>query len=147
MSTSDAGPRAGAAEPGEMRRDPADLARRTTAPWSSACGDYMRKTGFKKALLGLSGGIDSAIVAAIAADALGPENVRCVMLPSELHLSQQSLDDAAAVGAGAGLPAMTRCRSPGRKAAVGEALAPLFAGHQPGHHRREHPVAACAGCC
>ncbi len=58
--------------------------------------DYMRKTGFKKVLLGLSGGIDSAIVATIAADALGPENVRCVMLPSE-YTSQAQLDDAKAV--------------------------------------------------
>ena len=55
--------------------------------------DYFRKTGFKKALLGLSGGIDSAIVATIASDALGPENVRCVMLPSK-YTSQESLDDA-----------------------------------------------------
>jgi len=45
--------------------------------------DYCGKTRFGKVLLGLSGGIDSAIVATIAADALGPENVRCVMLPSE----------------------------------------------------------------
>ncbi|MCB1342796.1 MAG: NAD+ synthase, partial [Pseudooceanicola sp.] len=45
--------------------------------------DYMAKTGFRKVLLGLSGGVDSAIVAVIAADAIGPENVRCVMLPSE----------------------------------------------------------------
>jgi NAD+ synthase len=44
--------------------------------------DYLRKCGFGKVLLGLSGGIDSAIVATIAADALGPENVHCVMLPS-----------------------------------------------------------------
>lgn len=55
--------------------------------------DYMSKTGFKKVLLGLSGGIDSAIVATIAVDALGAENVRCVMLPSE-YTSQSSLDDA-----------------------------------------------------
>ena len=55
--------------------------------------DYMGKTGFKQVLLGLSGGIDSAIVATIAADALGPENVRCVMLPSE-YTSQGSLEDA-----------------------------------------------------
>src|SRR6056297_4254189 len=48
-----------------------------------ALRDYMRKTGFEKGLLGLSGGIDSAIVATIAVDALGAENVRCVMLPSE----------------------------------------------------------------
>ena len=56
--------------------------------------DYLAKTGFAKVLLGLSGGIDSALVAAVAADALGPENVRCVMLPSR-YTSQHSLDDAA----------------------------------------------------
>lgn len=55
--------------------------------------DYMGKTGFSKAVLGLSGGVDSALVAAIAVDALGSENVRCVMLPSE-YTSQSSLDDA-----------------------------------------------------
>ncbi len=55
--------------------------------------DYMSKTGFKKVLLGLSGGIDSALVATIAVDALGAENVRCVMLPSE-YTSQGSLSDA-----------------------------------------------------
>ena len=61
-----------------------------------ALADYMRKTGFRKALLGLSGGIDSALVAAIAADALGPENVRCVMLPSR-YTSETSLEDASEV--------------------------------------------------
>ena len=55
--------------------------------------DYTRKTGFKKAILGISGGIDSALVATIAADALGPENVRGVMLPSEFT-SDTSLKDA-----------------------------------------------------
>ncbi|MDB4596288.1 NAD+ synthase [Amylibacter sp.] len=59
-----------------------------------ALRDYMKKTGFKKALLGMSGGIDSALVAAIACDALGSENVRLVMLPSK-YTSQNSLDDAA----------------------------------------------------
>ena len=58
-----------------------------------ALRDYMAKTGFKKALIGMSGGIDSALVAAIASDALSPENVRLVMLPSE-YTSQNSLDDA-----------------------------------------------------
>jgi len=48
-----------------------------------ALRDYMGKTSFKKVLLGMSGGIDSALVATIAVDALGGENVRCVMLPSE----------------------------------------------------------------
>jgi NAD+ synthetase len=55
--------------------------------------DYLHKCGFKSAVLGLSGGIDSALTAAIAADALGRENVRGVALPSQFS-SQGSLDDA-----------------------------------------------------
>jgi NAD+ synthase len=90
------------ADQGEISRDPAD--RRGGLPRLRAgLGDYMRKCGFKKALLGLSGGIDSAIVAAMAVDALGPENVRCVMLPSEFT-SQESLELATAAAQGAGLP-------------------------------------------
>jgi len=56
--------------------------------------DYVHKNAFPGILLGLSGGIDSALSAAIAADALGPEKVRAVMLPSP-YTSQHSLDDAA----------------------------------------------------
>ena len=91
--------------------------------------DYMSKTGFKKVLLGLSGGIDSAIVATIAADAIGPLNVRCVMLPSE-YTSQASLDDAEAVANALG------CRydyvpiKEGRQA-ITNTLAPLFEGMKP----------------
>ena len=55
--------------------------------------DYSRKSGFGKVVLGMSGGIDSALVATIAADALGSKNVRCVMLPSEFT-SNTSLKDA-----------------------------------------------------
>ncbi len=55
--------------------------------------DYLHKCGFKSAVLGLSGGIDSAITAVIAVDALGKENVRGISLPSEFS-SQGSLDDA-----------------------------------------------------
>ena len=50
-----------------------------------ALRDYCAKSGFSKVLLGLSGGVDSALVATIAADALGAENVRCIMLPSNTH--------------------------------------------------------------
>ncbi len=91
--------------------------------------DYMGKTGFKKVLLGLSGGIDSAIVATIAVDALGADNVRCVMLPSE-YTSQASLDDAESVAKALG------CRydyvpiAQGR-AAITNTLAPLFDGTKP----------------
>lgn len=55
--------------------------------------DYFKKLGFKKAILGLSGGIDSAIVAVLAARALGPENVLCVLMPSEFS-SMHSVDDS-----------------------------------------------------
>ncbi|SFT38107.1 NAD+ synthase [Sedimentitalea nanhaiensis] len=95
-----------------------------------ALRDYMAKTGFKKVLLGLSGGVDSAIVAAIAVDALGADNVRCVMLPSE-YTSAESLEDAEAVAGALG------CRydyvpiSEGR-AAITSTLAPLFEGLEPG---------------
>ena len=92
--------------------------------------DYMAKTGFKKVLLGLSGGIDSAIVAAIACDALGSDNVRCVMLPSE-YTSQASLDDAQAAVDALGCPydvvPITDVRD-----AVTVTLAGLFEGHEPG---------------
>lgn len=60
--------------------------------------DYVNRNGFPGVVLGLSGGIDSALCAAIAADALGPDRVWCVMLPSRFT-SQASLDDAAACAA------------------------------------------------
>lgn len=55
--------------------------------------DYMRKCGFKKAIVGLSGGIDSALTAVIAADAIGPENVIGVGMPGP-YSSHGSIDDA-----------------------------------------------------
>jgi len=55
--------------------------------------DYAHKNGFKDALLGLSGGIDSALTAAIAADALGPKHIHCVLLPSKFT-SDESNEDA-----------------------------------------------------
>ncbi|MFD0793507.1 NAD+ synthase [Mucilaginibacter litoreus] len=55
--------------------------------------DYFYKSGFKQAILGLSGGIDSAVVCALAAEALGPENVMAVLLPSKFS-TDHSLKDA-----------------------------------------------------
>jgi len=55
--------------------------------------DYVRKNGFQKVVLGISGGIDSALTAALAADALGPENVVGVAMPSSIS-SQESVEDA-----------------------------------------------------
>src|SRR4051794_38197320 len=67
--------------------------------------DYARKTRFKKVLLGLSGGIDSALTAAIAADAMGPENVLGVMMPSK-YSSQGSIDDSIALAKNIGIETM-----------------------------------------
>jgi len=64
--------------------------------------DYMRKCGFQKAIVGLSGGIDSALTAVIAADAVGPENVIGVGMPGP-YSSQGSIDDARAVAQNLGI--------------------------------------------
>jgi len=92
--------------------------------------DYFRKTGFTKALLGLSGGIDSALVAAIATDALGAENVRCVMLPSR-YTSEDSRDDAGEVAKNLGNRLDTvSIKDP--VDAVNSTLSDLFEGEKPG---------------
>ena len=91
-----------------------------------ALRDYLRKAGFSKVLLGLSGGVDSAIVATIAVDALGAENVRCVMLPSE-YTSPHSLEDAQAVAENLGCHYDYVPIDEGR-AAITATLAPLFEG-------------------
>lgn len=64
--------------------------------------DYVRKNGFRSVALGVSGGIDSALVAAIAVDAIGGENVVGVQMPS-VYSSQHSLDDAAELARRTGL--------------------------------------------
>lgn len=94
-----------------------------------ALRDYMGKTGFKKVLLGMSGGIDSALVAMIAVDALGGENVRCVMLPSE-YTSQGSLDDAKDCAERIGATYNFVPIKEGRDA-ITNTLADLFEGHEP----------------
>lgn len=69
-------------------------------------GDYVHKCGFSSVLLGLSGGIDSALVAAIAASALGPKNVLGVVMPSP-YTSQTSIDDAADLAKNLGMETIT----------------------------------------
>ncbi len=95
-----------------------------------AVREYFRKTGFKKALLGLSGGVDSAIVAAIAADALGPENVHAVLMPSRFS-SDHSLSDSEDFAARIGISHRTIPIEPGHEAFL-EMLAPSFAGRDEG---------------
>lgn len=73
-----------------------DLTSVKEAPWRAAVlglRDYVQKNGFRDVVLGLSGGIDSAVVAAMAVDAFGPEKVHCIMLPYR-YTSEDSLRDA-----------------------------------------------------
>jgi NAD+ synthase (glutamine-hydrolysing) len=63
--------------------------------WAALCvglRDYVVKNGFRRVLIGLSGGIDSALVAALAADALGPERVECVSLPTRFNVDETRSD-------------------------------------------------------
>jgi NAD+ synthase (glutamine-hydrolysing) len=88
--------------------------------------DYLHKCGFKSAVLGLSGGIDSALTAVIAVDALGKENVRGVSLPSQFS-SQGSLDDARKLAENLRIRYdVVPIREP--FGAVKQQLGPLFAG-------------------
>jgi len=91
--------------------------------------DYLGKNGFPGAIIGLSGGVDSALTLAIACDALGAERVRAVMMPSR-YTRQMSLDDAAEMARRLGvrydiIPIQPVCD------AFAAALAPQFAGRAP----------------
>ncbi len=88
--------------------------------------DYAHKSGFKRALVALSGGIDSAVVAVIAAAAFGPENVTGVSLPSSIS-SQHSRDDARVLASNLRMPFHTIAIA-AAVAATEQALGPLFAG-------------------
>ncbi|HEX9488989.1 MAG TPA: NAD+ synthase [Stellaceae bacterium] len=89
--------------------------------------DYVRKNRFPGVVLGLSGGIDSALSAAVAVDALGADQVHCVMMPSP-YTSRESLEDAAAVAKLLGTDLRTIGIEPAMRA-FQEMLAPSFAGH------------------
>jgi NAD+ synthase (glutamine-hydrolysing) len=91
--------------------------------------DYVRKCGFRKAIVGLSGGIDSALVAAIAAEALGAENVIGVGMPSP-YSSTGSVEDSRRLAANLGIRFETICIS-SLFSEFTRALDPLFAGTQP----------------
>ena len=115
--------------PGELARVP-DAAELDYRAMVEATRDYVGKSGFSGVVLGLSGGVDSALVAAIATDALGPEHVRCVMLPSR-YTSTDSLEDAAAVAEALGVKHPEISIS-GAVAAITQGLAPEFEGRAPG---------------
>ena len=69
--------------------------------------DYARKCNFRKAVFGLSGGIDSSLVAALACEAIGPENVLAVMMPSP-YSSRSSIEDSIALSERLGMKVIER---------------------------------------
>ncbi|WP_413204953.1 NAD+ synthase [Rhodospirillum sp. A1_3_36] len=92
--------------------------------------DYVTKNGFPGVVLGLSGGIDSAISAAVAVDALGADKVHCVMMPSP-YTSRESLEDAAECARLLGTRLDEVNIGPAMEA-FDAMLAPVFAGQAPG---------------
>src|SRR5581483_4193798 len=115
-------------EPGAMERPTEGLAA-TYEAMVLGLRDYVEKNRFPGVVLGLSGGIDSALSAAVAVDALGADRVHCVMMPSP-YTSKESLEDAAAVAE------FLECEL--REINIGRAmdayrtvLAPSFAGREP----------------
>ena len=90
--------------------------------------DYMQKCGFQKAIVGLSGGIDSALTAVIAADAVGPENVIGVGMPGP-YSSQGSIDDARTLANNLGIRFELLSIIPAYEA-YRQTLQPIFAGRK-----------------
>jgi NAD+ synthase len=115
-------------EPGEIAAPPAELEQIYQA-MVLGLRDYVDKNKFPGVILGLSGGIDSALCAALAVDALGPERVRAVMMPSP-YTSRDSLEDAAEVARLLSIRLDTVSIEPAM-AAFSDMLAPLFEGRQP----------------
>lgn len=113
-------------EPKSKNQEPASDAEQLYRAMVLGLRDYARKCGFKSCVLGLSGGIDSALVAVIAAEALGPQNVLGVSLPSQFS-SEGSKDDARDLAKNLGIryetvPIQTAFES------VKTQLAPVFSG-------------------
>jgi NAD+ synthase len=91
--------------------------------------DYVNKNRFPGVVIGLSGGVDSALTAAVAVDALGRDRVRCVLMPSR-YTARESSEDAEQVAAMLGLR-LDRIGIEPEVAGFGESLGPLFAGLKP----------------
>jgi NAD+ synthase (glutamine-hydrolysing) len=93
-------------------------------------GDYVTKNGFADVVIGLSGGIDSSVVAVLAADALGPEHVTGVLMPSR-YSSDHSVTDAEELAANLGIRTLT-IPIEAAHAAFLDLLSEAFAGSEPG---------------
>ncbi|MGE3619253.1 MAG: NAD+ synthase [Acidimicrobiia bacterium] len=123
---------AGAAPPpaGGPVAEPLDPRREVYEALVVGTRDYVAKNGFTDVVLGLSGGIDSSLVAVIAADALGPEHVHAVSMPSR-YSSDHSRSDAAVLAANVGIDLRTIAIEPAHVALL-EMLAPSFEGRPEG---------------
>ena len=126
---------------GGWRAEPGPIAKLETGDEAdyAACvlglRDYVNKNRFPGVVIGLSGGVDSALCAVMAADALGAARVRCIMMPYRFT-SQASLDDAAAIATALGIHYDIVPIAPAVEG-LEKTLAPLTAGLPRGRHRRK----------
>lgn len=111
---------------GTIRDSISDRSAETYAALVLGTRDYMQKCGFKRSVIGLSGGIDSAVTAAIAVAAVGKENVLGIAMPSPFS-SQHSIDDAKELAENLGIEFQIVPIEPSMKA-YDTMLSPLFAG-------------------
>jgi NAD+ synthase (glutamine-hydrolysing) len=121
--------RSDAAAPGGPVAEPLDADAEIYAALVLGTRDYVTKNGFEHVVLGLSGGIDSTLVALVAVDALGPDRVTCVTMPSP-YSSQGTRDDAHVLAENLGVELL---ELPIGEAMVGyeDLLAEVFAGREP----------------
>ncbi|HEX4230890.1 MAG TPA: NAD+ synthase [Bryobacteraceae bacterium] len=114
---------------GERRADFADDEEAAFEALVIGARDYMQKCGFRQAIIGLSGGIDSALVAAVAVEAIGAENVTGVGMPGP-HSSEHSLTDACRLAENLGIHFDIVPIGPGYETMI-KTLGPLFQGYEP----------------
>jgi NAD+ synthase (glutamine-hydrolysing) len=117
------------AEVGGPRAKPMDIDREVYTALVVGLRDYVDKNGFDRVLIGLSGGIDSALTACVAVDALGSERVACAIMPSP-HSSEATQGDARRIAENLGVEAL-ELPLEGVMGAYDGALAEAFAGREP----------------
>jgi NAD+ synthase (glutamine-hydrolysing) len=117
-------------KPGNVAASPEDVPAEIWGALLLGVRDYARKCGFQQAVIGLSGGIDSALVAAIAAEALGADRVLGVLMPSP-YSSDHSVTDALALADNLGIQTQTLPIGP-LMGGFEQTLTPLFAGTESG---------------
>ena len=123
--------------PGRLAEPLADIAE-VYAALTLGLRDYVRKNGFRHVGVALSGGIDSALVALLAVDALGPENVSCVVMPSP-HSSPETQQDARNIAANLGVE-LLEIPIEAAMAEYESALAGAFGGSDRRRQRAEEPL-------